>query len=113
MHELSLCQSVVEIIEQQAQQHGVQRVTGVWLEIGALSCVEESAVRFSFDIVCQNTVAQGCALHIVYRPAQAWCWDCSQAVEIAQHDAHCPQCQGMNLRVDAGDSLRVKSIEVE
>lgn len=55
MHELSLCQSAVEIIQQQAEQHGVARVTGVWLEIGALSCVEERAVRFSFDIACQGT----------------------------------------------------------
>lgn len=33
-------------------------VTAV-VEIGALSCVEESAVRFSFEIVCHGTVAQG------------------------------------------------------
>ena len=68
MHELSLCQSAVEIVQQQAEQHGVKRVTGVWLEIGALSCVEESAVRFSFDIVCQGTLAQGCELHITNQP---------------------------------------------
>lgn len=59
MHELSLCQSAVEIIQRQAEQHDVKRVTAVWLEIGALSCVEESAVRFSFEIVCQGTVAKG------------------------------------------------------
>ena len=69
MHELSLCQSAVEIIQRQAEQHDVKRVTAVWLEIGALSCVEESAVRFSFEIVCHGTVAQGCDLHIVYKPA--------------------------------------------
>lgn len=55
MHELSLCQSAVEIIQRQAEQHDVKRVTAVWLEIGALSCVEESAVRFSFEIVCHGT----------------------------------------------------------
>ena len=93
MHELSLCQSAVEIIQRQAEQHDVKRVTAVWLEIGALSCVEESAVRFSFEIVCHGTVAQGCDLHIVYKPAQA--------------------CHGERLRVDTGDSLIVKSIEVE
>lgn len=54
MHELSLCQSAVEIIQRQAEQHDVKRVTAVWLEIGALSCVEESAVRFSFEIVCHG-----------------------------------------------------------
>lgn len=78
MHELSLCQSAVEIIQRQAEQHDVKRVTAVWLEIGALSCVEESAVRFSFEIVCHGTVAQGCDLHIVYKLRPAWCWDCSQ-----------------------------------
>lgn len=70
MHELSLCQSAVEIIQRQAEQHDVKRVTAVWLEIGALSCVEENAVRFSFEIVCHGTVAQGCDLHIVYKPAE-------------------------------------------
>ena len=69
--------------------------------------------RFSFEIVCHGTVAQGCDLHIVYKPAQAWCWDCSQVVEIHQHDAQCPLCHGERLRVDTGDSLIVKSIEVE
>lgn len=33
MHELSLCQSAVEIIQRQAEQHDVKRVTAVWLEI--------------------------------------------------------------------------------
>lgn len=33
MHELSLCQSAVEIIQRQAEQHDVKRVTAVWLEV--------------------------------------------------------------------------------
>lgn len=64
MHELSLCQSAVEIIQRQAEQHDVKRVTAVWLEIGALSCVEESAVRFSFEIVCHGTWWRKGAIYI-------------------------------------------------
>lgn len=112
MHELSLCQSAVEIIQRQAEQHDVKRVTAVWLEISALSCVEESAVRFSFEIVCHGTVAQGCDLHIVYKPAGLGA-GIAAVVEIHQHDAQCPLCHGERLRVDTGDSLIVKSIEVE
>ena len=103
MHELSLCQSAVEIIQRQAEQHDVKRVTAVWLEIGAPPRRLDG----------RGSVAQGCDLHIVYKPAQAWCWDCSQVVEIHQHDAQCPLCHGERLRVDTGDSLIVKSIEVE
>ncbi|EPL9571595.1 hydrogenase maturation nickel metallochaperone HypA [Providencia rettgeri] len=113
MHEVSLCQSTLEIIEQQAKQNAVKKVTAVWLEIGALSCVEESAFRFCFDIACRGTVAQGCQLHMVHRPAQAWCWDCSEMVEINSHQSVCPQCQSLNLKVESGDSLRIKELEVE
>lgn len=113
MHELSLCESTLELLEQQAKQHHFNRITALWLEIGMLSCIEESAVRFSFDIVCKNSVAEGCQLHIIHSPAQAWCWDCSQSIEITKHEQGCPNCNGHNLRVDSGDSFRIKEIEVE
>ncbi len=45
MHELSLCQNAVEIIEQQARQNGASKVTGVWLEVGALCGGECAAFR--------------------------------------------------------------------
>ena len=32
MHEITLCQRALELIEQQATQYGAQRVTGVWLQ---------------------------------------------------------------------------------
>lgn len=113
MHEISLCLNALELIEQQARQHGVKRVTAVWLEIGALSCIEESALRFSFDSVCRQTLAEGSQLHLVYKAAQAWCWNCSASVSIDRHDAGCPQCGSHTLKVESGESLQVKQIEVE
>ncbi|WP_114194416.1 hydrogenase maturation nickel metallochaperone HypA [Edaphovirga cremea] len=113
MHEISLCQSALELIEQQAQNHGAQRVTAVWIEIGVLSCVEESALAFCFESVCRHTVAEGCQLHLSYRNARAWCWDCSQEVAVTRHDAPCPVCSGHRLRIEGGDSLQIKQMEVE
>ncbi|MBX4308602.1 hydrogenase/urease maturation nickel metallochaperone HypA, partial [Mycobacterium tuberculosis] len=49
MHEITLSQRALEIIEQQAQQAGARRVTGVWLKVGAFSCVEASALTFCFE----------------------------------------------------------------
>lgn len=46
MHEITLCQRALELIEQQAVAHGAKRITGVWLKIGAFSCVETSALSF-------------------------------------------------------------------
>ena len=62
MHEITLSQRALEIIEQQAQQAGARRVTGVWLKVGAFSCVEASALTFCFELVCRGTLAEGCEL---------------------------------------------------
>ena len=40
MHEITLCQRAVELIEQQARANNAKRVTSVWLQVGAFSCVE-------------------------------------------------------------------------
>jgi hydrogenase nickel incorporation protein HypA/HybF len=37
MHEITLCQRALEIIEQQAKQHAARRVTEVWIKVGAFS----------------------------------------------------------------------------
>ncbi|PWC16002.1 hydrogenase maturation nickel metallochaperone HypA [Brenneria corticis] len=113
MHEISMCYSALELIEQQARRHHARRVTAVWLEIGALSCIEESALRFCFESACRQTLAEGCELHVAVRPAKAWCWECSAVAEIVNHDAGCPQCGSHNLRVDDGDSMQLKQLAVE
>lgn len=114
MHELTLCQRTVEIIEQQAQRLGARRVTGVWLEIGAFSCVEQSALAFCFELVCRDTCAQGCTLHLAQQAAECWCHDCEQHVHLlTQRVRRCPQCNGVNLRIVADDGVQIKRLEIE
>ena len=43
MHEMSLCQNMMEIIEQQQKKHDIHEVTDIWLEIG--HCLVSSKVR--------------------------------------------------------------------
>ncbi|MEJ2058981.1 MAG: hydrogenase maturation nickel metallochaperone HypA [Gammaproteobacteria bacterium] len=113
MHEMSLCESVLQIIEQQAQTNGFQRVKTVRLEIGALAGVELEAMRFGFDAVTRKSIAQGATLDIIELPGRAWCLTCGQSVEISQRYDPCPACGSYTLQVTGGDELRVKDLEVE
>ncbi|OOF45288.1 hydrogenase maturation nickel metallochaperone HypA [Rodentibacter trehalosifermentans] len=113
MHELSLCQNILEIVEQQCKTHNIRKVTDVWLEIGSLSCVEHDALKFCFDVVCQGTSAEKCQLHLIPIAAKAWCWQCETLVEIQSHQDACPQCGGINLQRQSGDELRIKEIAFE
>jgi hydrogenase nickel incorporation protein HypA/HybF len=54
MHEMSLCEGVLRILEEQAREQQFARVKTVWLEIGDLSSVEKEAMRFSFDVVMKG-----------------------------------------------------------
>ncbi len=113
MHEMSLCEGIIEILQDEAEKQGFTRVKQVILEIGALSHVEPDAMRFSFDAVSKNTLAEGAKLTIVDIPGSAWCMDCAKNVDIAQRYDACPVCGGVQLQVTGGDEMKIKELEVE
>jgi hydrogenase nickel incorporation protein HypA/HybF len=113
MHEMSLCESVIQIIEDEARTRGFRSVKTVWLEIGQLAGVEIEALRFAFDAVTRDSVAQGARLEIVDRPGEAWCMQCGTTVRISQRFDACPDCDGYQLEVTGGTEMRVKELEVE
>jgi len=113
MHEMSLAQGVLDILQDTARKQGFSRVKTVWLEIGALASVDPEAIRFCFDAVTRDTLAHGAELDIVPIPGQAWCMQCCQAVTIAARMEPCPVCGGYRLQVTGGDEMRVKELQVE
>lgn len=113
MHEMSLAESVREIVEDTARAHGAQRVAAVRLEIGRLSQVEVEAMRFAFEVVMRGSLAESARLEIVESEGSAWCMQCAQGVGIAQRGDGCPQCGSYQLQVTGGDRMRVIDIEIE
>lgn len=113
MHELSLCENILQVLEQQAESQQYHKVKTVWLEIGALACVEIDALRFSFDAVVQGSIAEQAKLEIIEIPGQAWCTACQRNVAVQQLYDLCPHCGSYHLQVNSGDQMRIKELEVE
>ena len=113
MHEMSLAESVLEIIKDASHKQGFKRVRKVWLEIGKLSCVEQEAMRFCFDAVMKDSIADGAQLEIVETAGQGRCTQCGSETQIAALYEACPQCGSYAIEVIAGDAMRVKEMEVE
>lgn len=113
MHEMSLCEGILQILEENALSQGFERVKTVWLEIGGLSGVEPEAMRFSFDAVTRGTLADQAQLKIIETPGQAWCMQCSTNVEVKQHFDECPKCGSYQLQVVGGEEMKIKELEVE
>ncbi len=112
MHEMSICQSVVQMLEEQAAVHSYTRVKAVWLEIGPLAAIEPEAMMFCFDAVTRGTIAEDARLEIINTPASAWCMACSKTVAIAKRFDSCPDCGSYQLQITGGDELKLKQMEV-
>lgn len=113
MHEMSLAEGVLQIIEDNALSSGFARVKTVWLEIGQLAGVELEAMKFCFDAVTRNTLAEGAQLEIIAREGEGRCLSCNKTVKLAERYDPCPECGGYPVEVTGGTEMRIRELEVE
>lgn len=113
MHEMSIAEGVLQLIEDAAEREGFKAVKTIWVEIGGLSGVEPEALAFCFDAVTRGSLAEGAALEIVQVPGRGLCHECGKETELeAVYDA-CRHCGAMPVDVIGGTEMRVKELEVD
>ena len=110
MHELSIAEGVIEIVQRTAQPNHVNRVKSVRIAVGELAGVDIVSLRFAWHSVTQNGCAQGAELVIDRPPGKAWCMDCSLEVPLKRYGEACPHCGGYHLTATGGTELKVIDI---
>lgn len=112
MHELSLCEGIVRIIEDQAVAQNFSRVDVVRVEIGRLSNVDPAALRFAFPSAARGGIAADARLEILDAPGAAWCLDCESTAEMSERGEPCPHCGSYRRLATAGEEMRVVDLDV-
>ena len=112
MHEMSLAEGILQLVEETAHREKARQVKRVILEIGDLAAIEESALRFCFDAVVDTSIAEGAVLEILRVPGTGWCWACAETVVMAHLTDPCPRCGGYKVQATGGTEMRVKEIEI-
>jgi len=113
MHEMSIAQSVLDIILQESRNHEVNRVLSVALKVGKLSAVETESLRFCFGLVSQGTVVEGARLDIERVQVTCRCRDCGAEFEVEELVFSCPLCGRPGVEMLSGRELSVDSFEAE
>jgi len=113
MHEVSLIEDVIAMVQQEQAKHAFARVNSIKLKVGALGHAEPEALRFCFDAVATGTIAAGSRLEIEIIPGEGWCADCRSNVPLDDRFGACPICAGGRVRMTGGDVLRLAEMEVE
>ena len=113
MHEMSIAEGILGVIEDAARDQGFSRVKEIRLEIGALAGVEIEALRFGLDVVLHDSVADGAAVELETLPGSGWCMVCCETVPIAALYDPCPKCGSSQVQATGGTEMRVKDLLVE
>lgn len=113
MHEMSLAESLLQLVEDTARREKARTVTAVFVDIGALASVETEALRFCFEAVAKDGLAAHAQLNLDIIAGAGWCMVCRQTVPLGERWGLCPQCGSAQVQATQGTEMRLREIEID
>lgn len=113
MHEMSIAQNIVEIVEEILQGQDGSTVSKVFVKIGELVAVIPESLEFCYSAITTGTKLEKSKLVIEEIPVQVRCKKCEKLFRVKQFVFRCPNCNGTDLETISGRELTISEIEVD
>lgn len=97
MHELSIAEGIIEIVERTANANQVQHVKTVRVSIGELAGVDIPSLEFAWQSVRKGGVAQNAELEIERPNGEAWCLQCQKPFRFTATAIPAPTAAAISL----------------
>ena len=112
MHELSVAQEIIRIINQYLPDPTPNSVKSVKVNVGKMSNILTDSLAFCFDAIISDTSLKGAELEIIETPVVINCSGCNSESEIEPPIFSCPVCGNNQIKIISGTELRVDEIEL-
>ena len=112
MHELSLCEDIIDQLTALTRRHGAKGVARVSVRIGALAGVEPLLLEQAFQSARIDTVAERAEFHTEWVKTRVSCLACGMDAETAPNDLRCPACGSHDTKLTRGEELTLASVEL-
>lgn len=113
MHELAICQSLMDQVESIALERNAQSVTSILIAIGPLSGVEVPLLKNAYPLASVGTVAENAELIIDHLPIRVKCTQCGSESDATPNKLICKQCGDWRTELISGDEMMLMSVELE
>jgi len=113
MHELAICQSLMNQVEQIVNDNNAQRATSITIGMGPLSGVEDQLLKNAYPLASVGSVGEGAELIIQLLPLRVKCNTCDTESDVLPNKLVCKQCGDWKTTVISGDELMLMSVELE
>ncbi len=112
MHELAVCQGLLDQVTRIAHEHAAQRVDRIVLRIGPLSGIELPLLEQAFTLARAGTVAQDAELHTEAAAIRVHCETCGAETDAQINRLLCGECGDYHTRLVSGDEMLLVSLEL-
>lgn len=111
MHEVSIVQSLINIVCNKAEENNLKKINKISVKIGELSGVLEDSIRFAYKSISKDTIVESAELVIEKVEATAQCDCCNISFKISHFNKLCPNCQSFSNNILSGYELYINTIE--
>ena len=113
MHELSICQSMLRIVDSTMEQHEGAKLLKIFLDIGRGSTIEPVLLREAFDVITSEGPYAGTELVVNDIPISGRCRACGEDFTYEELAFGCPNCGSTDIEITAGLELDIKALEID
>ncbi len=113
MHELSVCQSMLDIVGRTMQEHPGAKLRTIRLDIGKGSTIEPILLKDAFEILADKGPFAGVTLDINVIPIGGSCRACGKSFTYKEMALGCPECGSTDIVIEAGMELDIRELEID
>ena len=115
MHEYSIVQSLLDVIEDNARKNSSNKVKKIVVKIGVLSGVEPHLLEMAFNTFKEKTICEDAEFIMEIQPIVVKCEECGSISKFEKNQIffECQSCGGVELDVLDGEDMLLMSLELE
>jgi len=112
MHELSVCQALIDQVARVAREQRAARVSAVHVSVGPLSGIEPQLLEQAYPLAAAGSLAEEAELCIESAPIRVYCDQCDQESTATASRLVCAGCGNWRTKLVSGDELLLTHVEL-
>ena len=110
MHELGICDALLKMVRNIAEEEALEEINRITVEVGSLSGVVPAYMSDCWEAVTDGTELQDVEFVVEELEGTARCMDCGEEFSADVNRLRCPHCGGERLTPLTGRDLTLKEI---
>lgn len=113
MHEIAICQSIIEMVEEEFPEIQWESIREIHLKIGMLTCIQPENLAQVYQLMTYDSKLQSSMIKVELLNTISKCSNCSHQFEVKYNVFICPLCSSSDQEIVQGNELLVDKILIE